>query len=123
MAGQQTMMIVLIGVSLWGICSAAPMECHFNSQALCKYEGRHYSLGETWMEGCLQCTCLHPVGVGCCETVHRPVDFPPWCEVRVESPTCKVTLVLASDPRLPCIPGEGNSVDPSHGAMNMKLAG
>ncbi|KAI4884981.1 hypothetical protein NFI96_020259 [Prochilodus magdalenae] len=56
-------------------------------------------------------------------SVHRPVDFPPWCEVRVESPTCKLTLVLASDPRLPCIPGEGNSVDPSHGAMNMKLAG
>uniref|UniRef100_A0A8B9HSQ3 Prostate-associated microseminoprotein n=1 Tax=Astyanax mexicanus TaxID=7994 RepID=A0A8B9HSQ3_ASTMX len=90
---------------------------------LCEYEGRHYSLGDTWMEGCLQCTCLHPIGVGCCETVHRPVDFPPWCEVRVESPTCKVTLVLASDPRLPCVPGEGNSLDPSHGAMNMKLAG
>uniref|UniRef100_A0AAY5F0T5 Prostate-associated microseminoprotein n=1 Tax=Electrophorus electricus TaxID=8005 RepID=A0AAY5F0T5_ELEEL len=96
------------------------------STALCEYKGRRYSLGDSWMEqGCVQCTCLHPVGVGCCETsvVHWPVDFPPWCEVRVESPMCKVTLVLASDPRLPCIPGEGNSVDPSHGSMNMKLAG
>lgn len=41
--------------------------------ALCVYEGRHYSLGETWMDNaCMQCTCLHPVGVGCCETwVHK----------------------------------------------------
>lgn len=41
--------------------------------ALCVYEGRHYSLGETWMDdACMQCTCLHPVGVGCCETwVHK----------------------------------------------------
>ncbi|KAB5579123.1 hypothetical protein PHYPO_G00191510 [Pangasianodon hypophthalmus] len=122
MAGQW--MMILIGVSLGMTCLAAPTECHFNSQALCEYEGRHYSLGQSWMEqGCIQCTCLHPFGVGCCETVEQPVDFPPWCQVRVESVTCKVSLVLTSDPRLPCLPGEGNSVDPSHGEMNMKLAG
>ncbi|MCI4377188.1 hypothetical protein PGIGA_G00200740 [Pangasianodon gigas] len=56
-------------------------------------------------------------------SVEQPVDFPPWCQVRVESVTCKVSLVLTSDPRLPCVPGEENSVDPSHGEMNMKLAG
>lgn len=40
--------------------------------ALCVFEGRHYSLGETWMDACMQCTCLHPVGVGCCGTwVHK----------------------------------------------------
>lgn len=83
--------------------SAAPMECHFDFRgeiphlstskyiylqyypksfsfwllllipALCVFEGRHYSLGESWMDNaCMQCTCLHPVGVGCCETwVHK----------------------------------------------------
>uniref|UniRef100_A0A669AZX1 Prostate-associated microseminoprotein n=1 Tax=Oreochromis niloticus TaxID=8128 RepID=A0A669AZX1_ORENI len=75
--------------------------------ALCVYEGRHYSLGETWMDdACMQCTCLHPVGVGCCETVHRPVDFPAWCEVQVEPVTCKVSLVQSADPRLTCSPGD-----------------
>lgn len=41
--------------------------------APCVFEGTHYSLGETWMDkACMQCTCLHPVGVGCCETwVHK----------------------------------------------------
>ncbi|XP_016346336.1 prostate-associated microseminoprotein [Sinocyclocheilus anshuiensis] len=121
-------MIIFMASLVWMKCSAAPMQCHFNSQgetsSLCEYDGKQYSMGESWMEqGCVQCTCLHPVGVGCCETVHRPVDFPPWCEVRVESLTCQVTLVMTSDPRLPCIPGEENNVDPRHGALNMKLEG
>uniref|UniRef100_A0A3B4WSU2 Prostate-associated microseminoprotein n=1 Tax=Seriola lalandi dorsalis TaxID=1841481 RepID=A0A3B4WSU2_SERLL len=77
----------------------------WKKMTLCVFEGRHYSLGETWMDNaCMQCTCLHPVGVGCCETVHRPVDFPAWCEVRVEPVSCKVSLVQAADPRLPCSP-------------------
>ncbi|KAA0723166.1 Prostate-associated microseminoprotein PC3-secreted microprotein [Triplophysa tibetana] len=116
-------MIIFIGFMMWTACLAAPMQCHFNSQALCEYEGKQYSMGESWMEqGCIQCTCLHPVGVGCCETVHQPVDFPAWCEVRVETLTCQVTLVMTSDPRLLCIPGE-NNIDPRHGAINMNLAG
>uniref|UniRef100_A0A671NXJ9 Prostate-associated microseminoprotein n=1 Tax=Sinocyclocheilus anshuiensis TaxID=1608454 RepID=A0A671NXJ9_9TELE len=117
-------MMIFMASLLLMKCSAAPMHCHFNSQALCEYDGKQYSMGESWMEqGCVQCTCLHPMGVGCCETVHRPVDFPPWCEVRVESLTCQATLVMTSDPRLPCIPGEENNVDPRHGALNMKLEG
>ncbi|CAM4520103.1 unnamed protein product [Leuciscus chuanchicus] len=123
MARHDTLMFFMVCL-VWTTCSAAPMQCHFSSQALCEYDGKQYSMGESWMEqGCVQCTCLHPVGVGCCETVHRPVDFPPWCEVRVESLTCQVMLVMTSDPRLPCIPGEDNNVDPRHGALNMKLEG
>ncbi|XP_074480051.1 prostate-associated microseminoprotein [Sebastes fasciatus] len=100
--------------------SAAPMLCHFNSRALCVYEGRHYSLGESWMDdACMQCTCLHPVGVGCCETVQRPVDFPAWCEVRVEQVSCKVSLVQTADPRLLCSPGE-DIRDPSHGSLQLQ---
>ncbi|XP_028329728.1 prostate-associated microseminoprotein [Gouania willdenowi] len=102
------------------ICSAAPMECHFNSRALCEFEGRHFSLGETWVDNaCMHCTCLHPVGVGCCQTVHRPVDFPAWCTVRVEPVTCKVTLVQTVDPRLPCFPGE-EVWDPSHRSFELQ---
>lgn len=100
-------MIIFMASLVWMKCSAAPMQCHFNSQgetrshdiysksvlfgvhllirhsqdlifsvfdvslgtALCEYDGKQYSMGESWMEqGCVQCTCLHPVGVGCCET-------------------------------------------------------
>ncbi|XP_034020069.1 prostate-associated microseminoprotein [Thalassophryne amazonica] len=108
------------GFLLWSRSScAAPMQCHFNSKALCVFEGRHYSLGDTWMDSCLQCTCLHPVGVGCCETVHRPVDFPAWCKVQVEPVSCRVSLVQTADPRLPCIPGEDKK-DPSHGSLQLQ---
>lgn len=51
--------------------------------------------------------------------VHRPVDFPAWCEVRVEPVTCRVALVQAADPRLPCFPGE-NIQDPSHGSPQLQ---
>jgi len=37
--------------------------------APCEYEGKQFSLGESWLStNCLLCTCLHPIGVGCCET-------------------------------------------------------
>uniref|UniRef100_A0A667YAX2 Uncharacterized protein n=1 Tax=Myripristis murdjan TaxID=586833 RepID=A0A667YAX2_9TELE len=81
--------------------------------SLCVYEGRQYSLGETWMDNaCLQCT-LHK------GPVHRPVDFPAWCEVQVEPVTCKVSLVQTADRRLPCTPGEENR-DPSHGSLKLQ---
>uniref|UniRef100_A0A7N8YML0 Microseminoprotein, prostate associated n=1 Tax=Mastacembelus armatus TaxID=205130 RepID=A0A7N8YML0_9TELE len=81
--------------------------------ALCVFEGRHYSLGETWMDNaCMQCT-LHA------SRVHRPVDFPAWCEVRVEPVTCKVSLVQTADPRLPCSPGD-DIQDPSHGSFHLQ---
>uniref|UniRef100_A0A8C7PQD9 Uncharacterized protein n=1 Tax=Oncorhynchus mykiss TaxID=8022 RepID=A0A8C7PQD9_ONCMY len=82
---------------------------------LCVYEGRHYSLGESWMEdGCLQCTFHTPV----INVVHRPVDFPAWCEVRVDALACKVTLVQSADPRLPCLPGNGHNLGPSHSSRD-----
>uniref|UniRef100_A0A8C9ZMR1 Microseminoprotein, prostate associated n=1 Tax=Sander lucioperca TaxID=283035 RepID=A0A8C9ZMR1_SANLU len=84
---------------------------------LCVFEGSHYSLGETWMDNmCMQCT-LHKQPV-----VQRPVDFPAWCEVRVEQVTCKVSLVQTADPRLPCTPDE-DIKDPSHGSLQQQLHG
>lgn len=51
--------------------------------------------------------------------VHQPVDFPAWCEVRVEPVTCKALLVQAADPRLPC--SQGNDImDPSHGSLKLQ---
>ncbi|KAK7910316.1 hypothetical protein WMY93_015000 [Mugilogobius chulae] len=114
--------LAVVGFVLWsggGGGSAAPTECHINLRASCLFEGKHYALGETWMdEACMQCTCLHPVGVGCCETAHRPVDFPAWCEVRVEPVTCKVSLVQTADVRLPCFPEDER--DPSHGSLPLQ---
>lgn len=53
--------------------------------------------------------------------VHHPVDFPGWCEVRVDTLTCKMTLVQSADPRLPCRPGNGHYQDPSHGSLEHYL--
>ena len=37
--------------------------------APCHHEGKYFSLGESWLrKDCFHCTCLHPVGVGCCDT-------------------------------------------------------
>lgn len=58
----------LLNASFWKlkVCFSSVLSA---STAQCEYEGRHYTLGQTWMEqGCIQCTCLHPFGVGCCET-------------------------------------------------------
>uniref|UniRef100_A0A8K9XK26 Uncharacterized protein n=1 Tax=Oncorhynchus mykiss TaxID=8022 RepID=A0A8K9XK26_ONCMY len=69
---------------------------YLSTLALCVYEGRHFSLGESWMEdGCLQCT-LHYAPL---------INVPFWVVVRVDTLTCKMTLVQSADPRLPCSPG------------------
>lgn len=40
-----------------------------SSPAPCHYEGKYFTLGESWLrKDCFHCTCLHPVGVGCCDT-------------------------------------------------------
>lgn len=40
-----------------------------SSLAPCYYEGKYFTLGESWLrKDCFHCTCLHPVGVGCCDT-------------------------------------------------------
>ncbi|XP_069923237.1 prostate-associated microseminoprotein [Oryctolagus cuniculus] len=78
-------------------------KCYFQAQAPCHYEGKHFTLGESWLrKDCFHCTCLHPVGVGCCDTSQHPIDFPADCEVRREAGTCQFSLVQKSDPRLPC---------------------
>ncbi|KAG8436545.1 hypothetical protein GDO86_007597 [Hymenochirus boettgeri] len=42
--------------------------CYFQARAPCRFSGRRFALGESWLgNNCQLCTCLHPVGVGCCE--------------------------------------------------------
>ncbi|XP_003407338.2 prostate-associated microseminoprotein [Loxodonta africana] len=84
-------------------------KCYFQAQAPCHYEGKYFTLGESWLrKDCFHCTCLHPVGVGCCDTSQHPIDFPAGCEVRQEAGTCQFSLVQKSDPRLPCKGGGPN---------------
>ncbi|XP_061219182.1 prostate-associated microseminoprotein isoform X1 [Neopsephotus bourkii] len=72
--------------------------------APCEYEGKQFSLGESWLStNCLLCTCLHPVGVGCCETTQHPIDFPDWCEAHYDSQTCQISVVQKANPSLPCV--------------------
>ncbi|XP_044130926.1 prostate-associated microseminoprotein [Bufo gargarizans] len=47
---------------------SAQTRCYFQAKALCRYSGKSFKLGESWLgPDCQLCTCLHPVGVGCCE--------------------------------------------------------
>ncbi|XP_023583295.1 prostate-associated microseminoprotein [Trichechus manatus latirostris] len=87
-----------------------------SSLAPCHYEGKYFTLGESWLrKDCFHCTCLHPVGVGCCDTSQHPIDFPAGCEVHQEAGTCQFSLVQKSDPRLPC---KGGGPNPEWGSAN-----
>ncbi|KAF1585880.1 UNVERIFIED_CONTAM: Prostate-associated microseminoprotein, partial [Eudyptes pachyrhynchus] len=79
-------------------------KCYFQAKAPCKYKGKQFSLGESWLStNCLLCTCLHPVGVGCCETTQHPIDFPDWCEAHYDSQTCQISVVQKTNSSLPCV--------------------
>ncbi|XP_063813550.1 prostate-associated microseminoprotein [Pseudophryne corroboree] len=78
--------------------------CYFQARAPCRYAGRSYGLGESWLRtGCQLCTCLHPVGVGCCDITQHPIDFPAWCEARYDPRTCRISVVQKANPNLPCV--------------------
>lgn len=51
------------------ISTPTPTNIFHSSLAPCHYEGKYFTLGESWLrKDCFHCTCLHPVGVGCCDT-------------------------------------------------------
>ncbi|KAM9138841.1 prostate-associated microseminoprotein [Pangshura tecta] len=82
----------------------AQAKCYFQAQAPCHYEGKQFTLGESWLSTtCLLCTCLHPVGVGCCEITQHPIDFPDWCMAHYDSQTCQISVVQKANPSLPCV--------------------
>ncbi|KGL98587.1 Prostate-associated microseminoprotein, partial [Charadrius vociferus] len=81
----------------------SPAKWYFQAKALCKYKGKQFSLGESWLgTNCLLCICLHPIGVGCCKTQH-PTDFPDWCKAHYNSQTCQISVVQKANPSLPCV--------------------
>ncbi|OCT56916.1 hypothetical protein XELAEV_18004221mg [Xenopus laevis] len=78
--------------------------CYFQARAPCRYGGRSFALGESWLgSNCQLCTCLHPVGVGCCEITQHPIDFPSWCEAHYDAQTCQISVVQKANPSLPCV--------------------
>uniref|UniRef100_A0A8C5M1S8 Prostate-associated microseminoprotein n=1 Tax=Leptobrachium leishanense TaxID=445787 RepID=A0A8C5M1S8_9ANUR len=83
--------------------------CGINTQLLlspapCRYAGRSFGLGESWLASdCQLCTCLHPLGVGCCDITQHPIDFPSWCEARYDPQTCQISVVQKANPELPCV--------------------
>ncbi|XP_056409025.1 prostate-associated microseminoprotein [Hyla sarda] len=82
----------------------AQSRCYFQAKALCRYAGKNYKLGESWLgPDCQLCTCLHPVGVGCCDITQHPIDFPSWCEARYHPQTCQISVVQKANPTLPCV--------------------
>ncbi|XP_044878017.1 prostate-associated microseminoprotein isoform X1 [Mauremys mutica] len=87
------------------VCSPAPATAAGASRsAPCHYEGKQFTLGESWLSTtCLLCTCLHPVGVGCCEITQHPIDFPDWCMAHYDSQTCQISVVQKANPSLPCV--------------------
>uniref|UniRef100_A0A8C5LUW2 Prostate-associated microseminoprotein n=1 Tax=Leptobrachium leishanense TaxID=445787 RepID=A0A8C5LUW2_9ANUR len=78
--------------------------CLLLSPAPCRYAGRSFGLGESWLASdCQLCTCLHPLGVGCCDITQHPIDFPSWCEARYDPQTCQISVVQKANPELPCV--------------------
>ncbi|RXN01155.1 Prostate-associated microseminoprotein [Acipenser ruthenus] len=95
----------LLLAALVGTCfPGVQAKCYFQSRALCEHNGLQYEISESWMDSdCLLCTCLHPVGVGCCEITQHPIDFPDWCEALYDPQSCQITVVQKANPRLPCV--------------------
>ncbi|XP_033837496.2 prostate-associated microseminoprotein [Periophthalmus magnuspinnatus] len=56
---------------------------------------------------CLQCICMEPFGVGCCDHGSKPVDYPDWCEIIRKPNTCTSVAVMKANRKLPCLWGQG----------------
>ncbi|KFR03215.1 Prostate-associated microseminoprotein, partial [Opisthocomus hoazin] len=67
-------------------------KCYFQAKAPCEYEGKQFSLGESWLS------------TNCLLTQH-PIDFPDWCEAHYDSQTCQISVVQKANPSLPCVKG------------------
>ncbi|XP_067878970.1 prostate-associated microseminoprotein-like [Heterodontus francisci] len=79
-------------------------ECFFNGKATCEHKGLWLEIGDTWInEDCYQCICLNPFGVGCCDNLQQPVDYPEWCEVIQKPNSCRLAVVMKANQRIPCI--------------------
>uniref|UniRef100_A0A8C6LNT0 Si:ch1073-70f20.1 n=1 Tax=Nothobranchius furzeri TaxID=105023 RepID=A0A8C6LNT0_NOTFU len=74
----------------------------------CEHLGQVHRIGESWMTSdCLQCVCMEPFGVGCCDLVSKPVDYPEWCEIIRKPDSCVSVAVMRVNHKLPCLWGQG----------------
>ncbi|KFQ64075.1 Prostate-associated microseminoprotein, partial [Pelecanus crispus] len=56
-------------------------KCYFQAKAPCEYEGKQFSLGESWLS-----------------TTQHPIDFPDWCEAHYDSQTCQISVGQKANP-------------------------
>ncbi|XP_061884965.1 prostate-associated microseminoprotein [Entelurus aequoreus] len=90
-------------------------ECFFNTKGSCEYKDQVYGIGERWTTtDCYQCVCMEPFGVGCCDHVSKPVDYPHWCEIIHKPDTCTSIIVMRANHKLPCLWGR-NRLRPTVG--------
>ncbi|XP_051901664.1 prostate-associated microseminoprotein-like [Pristis pectinata] len=88
-------------------------ECFFNAKATCGHRGVELQTGDTWVtEDCYQCVCLSPFGVGCCDSIQQPVDYPEWCQLVQRPESCRLELVMKANPGMPCI--DNSAANPLH---------
>ncbi|KAJ1080741.1 hypothetical protein NDU88_000935 [Pleurodeles waltl] len=98
----QRWLLMLSVCAVW-LSPGCSGDCFFDAKGTCQHQGREYGLGETWMtKECYQCICLNPFGVGCCDDIQQPVDYPDWCEVVRKPESCSVAIVMKANRRVPC---------------------
>ncbi|KAK7886799.1 hypothetical protein WMY93_026420 [Mugilogobius chulae] len=98
--------LVILSFSLPGFCVSNSGECFFNTKASCEHMGKSFEMGESWITSdCLQCVCMEPFGVGCCDLGSKPVDYPDWCEIIRKPDSCTSVAVMKANHRLPCLWG------------------
>lgn len=92
---------VLIGVlSLIGVKCA----CHNYPHLPCIDENNAYQPGETWSNGCQECTChrhtdTEPRGYHCCDSFSVPVYDETRCQADFDEETCSYKLSAIESPQ------------------------
>uniref|UniRef100_V9LIB8 Prostate-associated microseminoprotein-like protein n=1 Tax=Callorhinchus milii TaxID=7868 RepID=V9LIB8_CALMI len=94
---------LLLFSALTLLASRGHTECFFDGKASCEHEGQSFEIGESWTtQDCYQCLCL-PFGVGCCNDLQPPVDYPRWCEVIRQPGTCRLVVVMKANHQVLCM--------------------
>ncbi|XP_048381589.1 prostate-associated microseminoprotein-like isoform X1 [Stegostoma tigrinum] len=107
--------VISINQGYWNgghAANRAEKQLHFTSNhiylslstATCEHKGVRLETGDIWInEDCYQCICLNPFGVGCCDKVSQPVDYPDWCEVIQRPNSCLLAVVMKANHKIACI--------------------
>ncbi|XP_072316975.1 prostate-associated microseminoprotein [Eucyclogobius newberryi] len=107
-SGRLLPLLVVLSFCAPCICVYSDGECFFNTKGSCEYMDQTFNMGESWMTtDCLQCVCMEPFGVGCCDLGSKLVDYPDWCEIIRNPDSCTSVAVMKANRKLPCLWGRG----------------